>query len=325
MLFHGYPVEDRLAQGARDADALKMHFTRTLAYQTPLLSGQDVRAVQQALATLRIQPSCGKADGVFGEATALSVSAFCNNMPPRACTGIVDARVWAKLMGAAADITAPVGALSVAGSLPAARPPLRAEQAAAVKRWFRQHFAAEIDAAITGVAGLDSDLVCAIAAKESAVYWVGKIGQIAPGAILGYCVFDASGDVPGTHRDAFPRNQAALRADPVHGAVTDMLIAEANKSRAALRGYEPAHYLYKGYGVFQNDLQNIRVDPDFFHERRWYHIEECLARLVVELRCKLQASDGDVSSAVRLYNGGGSCTEQYAADVLQLWAWCKAG
>ena len=292
----------------------------------PPLHGQDVRAVQLALARLQVEPSCGDADGVFGETTALSVSAFCNNAPPRARTGVVNARVWERLMAAAAtaDITAPVSAVRVARGLPAARPPLRAEQAAAVKRWFRQHFAAEIDAAIAGVAGLDSDLVCAIAAKESAVYWVGKIGLIAPGAILGYCVFDASGDVPGTHRDAFPRNQAALRADPIHGAVTDMLIAEANKSRAALRGYKPAHYLYKGYGVFQNDLQNIRVDPDFFHERRWYRIEECLARLVAELRCKLQASDGDVGSAVRLYNGGGSRTEQYAADVLQLWEWCKA-
>ena len=304
-----------------------MRFTRTLAYQMPLLSGQDVRAVQQALATLQIQPSCGAADGVFGVATALSVSAFCNNAPPRARTGIVNARVWEKLMAAAAaaDITAPLDAGRFAGGLSAARPPLRAEQAAAVKRWFRQHFAAEVDAAIAGVAGLDSDLVCAIAAKESAVYWVGKIGQIAPAAILGYCVFDASGDAAGTHRDAFPRNQAALRADPVHGAITDMLIEEANKSRAALRGYKPAHYLYKGYGVFQNDLQNIRVDPSFFHERRWYHVEECLARLVAELRCKLQASGGDVRSAVRLYNGGGSRTEQYAADVLQLWEWCKAG
>ena len=309
-----------------------MRFTRTLSYRLPLLCGQDVRAVQQALTTLRLQPACGDADGVFGEATALSVSAFCGNAPPQARTALVDARVWELLMTAAADagatasnIISSVSTDARAGRLPAARPPLRAEQAAAVKRWFRQHYAPQIDAAIAGVAGLDSDLVCAIAAKESAVYWVGKIGQLAPAAILGYCVFDASGDFPGTHRDAFPRNQAVLRADPVHGAVTDMLIGEANKSRAALRGYKPAHYLYKGYGIFQNDQQNIRVDADFFSKRLWYDIGECLARFVAEMGSKLQAAGGDVRSAVRLYNGEGVRAEQYAADVLQLWAWCKSG
>ena len=315
----------------RDHNLPHLHFTRTLRYQLPLLRGPDVSAVQQALTALRVQPECGETDGVFGRSTAQSVSAFCGNVPPLARTGVVTAQVWDRLMADAAvlrdltsNATAAAGAARVARRLPVARPPLRAEEAASVKRWFRGNYAAQIDAAIAGAAGLDSDLVCAVAAKESAVYWVGKIGLLAPSAILGYCVFDASGDVPGTHRDAFPRNQAALRADPAHGAVTDMLIEEANKSRAALRGYEPAHYLYKGYGVFQNDLQNIRVDPDFFSKRLWYSIEECLARFVAEMGRKLQAADGDVRSAVRLYNGGGARTEQYAADVLQLWEWCKA-
>ncbi len=307
-----------------------MRFTRSLSYQLPLLCGQDVRAVQQALTALRMQPSCGDADGVFGKATALSVSAFCGNTPPRTHTGVVNERVWAQLMtGAAAagatasNINSSVSTAARAGKLPAAHPPLRAEQTAAVKRWFRQYFAAQIDSAVAGVTGLDSDLVCAIAAKESAVYWVGKIGQLGPAAILGYCVFDASGDCPGTHREAFPRNQAMLRADPVHGAVTDMLIEEANKSRVALRGYKPAHYLYKGYGIFQNDLQNIRVDAEFFNKRLWYDFGECLARFVAEIGGKLQASDGDVRSAVRLYNGEGARAEQYAADVVQLWEWCR--
>ncbi len=315
----------------RDPNIPHLRFTRTLLYQLPLLHGPDVSAVQQALTALQVQPACGETDGVFGESTARSISAFCGNTPPLARTGVVTARVWDRLMADAADVramtsnvTASVTAARVARKWPVARPPLRAEETASVKRWFRGNYAAQIDAAIAGVAGLDSDLVCAVAAKESAVYWVGKIGQLAPSAILGYCVFDASGDAPGTHRYAFPRNQAALRADPAHGAVTDMLIEEANKSRAALRGFQPANYLYKGYGIFQNDLQNIRVDPDFFCKRLWYSIEACLARFVTEMSRKLRAADGDVRSAVRLYNGGGARTEQYAADVLQLWEWCKA-
>ena len=305
-----------------------MQFTRPLAYQMPLVCGQDVQAVQQALIAQRLDPPCGDADGIFGAATAASVRVF-QQRDNLAVTGTVDAQTWAELMSGAAkagataaNVMAAARPLVAPAGGPKPNPPLNAHQAAEVKTWMRTNFAVTIDAAIAGVAGLDSDLVCAIACKESAIYWVGKISSLPPADILRYCVFDASGDFPGTTRHAFPVNAAALRADPAFGALTDMLIQEANNARAGLRGYGPAEYLYKGYGIFQYDLQNIRTDVEFFRDKLWYGFDACMDRFMREMRAKLTASGGDIRLAVRMYNGSGPAAEQYAADVMQLAAWC---
>jgi hypothetical protein len=49
-------------------------------------------------------------------------------------------------------------------------------------------------------------------------------------------------------------------------------------------GYSRKNWVYKGYCLFQYDLQFVRVDPDFFFERQWYRFDACLERLMRELR-----------------------------------------
>ncbi len=96
------------------------------------------------------------------------------------------------------------------------------------------------------------------------------------------CILDASGDAPNTTRKAVPCDTKAFRKE-YGDERTDALIEEADKTRV-LRGYSRKNWVYKGYGLFQYDLQFVRVDPDFFFERQWYRFDACLERLMRELR-----------------------------------------
>jgi hypothetical protein len=85
-----------------------------------------------------------------------------------------------------------------------------------------------------------------------------------------------------TTRKAVPCDTKAFRKE-YGDERTDALIEEADKTRV-LRGYSRKNWVYKGYGLFQYDLQFVRVDPDFFFERQWYRFDACLERLMRELR-----------------------------------------
>jgi hypothetical protein len=315
-----------------------MEFTRPLQFQFPLMRGDDVLAVQQALATLNVTPPCGNADGVYGSQTSATVQAFQKNWnvhvpagaQPLDIDGKVGASTWAALFNAAGDAGAVAPhVMAATATIPpdiAKEIPLTKTEVGHLKHWMLANFKSHIDQAITGTP-IDFDLVCAIAAKESAIYWINFINRITPADILSLCVFDATGDAPGTEnqRSAFPVNAAALRHDARYGdAVTDMLIAESNKMRRVLRGFGPASYLYKGYGIFQYDLQNIVDDYPFFDNKLWYTFDNCIARLMKELREKLQIHQGLVMNAVRAYNGSGDRADKYVRSVMILREWCAA-
>ena len=87
----------------------------------------------------------------------------------------------------------------------------------------------------------------------------------AAGRNPGRAIGDASGDFPNTSRSAFPKDTPTFRA-AFGDAFADMLIAEANASRA-LRNMGPKTWVYKGYGIFQYDLQHVHADKAFFRER----------------------------------------------------------
>ena len=74
--------------------------------------------------------------------------------------------------------------------------------------------------------------------------------------------------------------------------------------------------MYKGYGIFQYDLQFVENDRAFFEERLWYKFPECLLRLKKELINNF-AKDKDVRLAIRAYNGSGPRATQYVNDVFQ--------
>ncbi|HTR17207.1 MAG TPA: peptidoglycan-binding domain-containing protein [Acetobacteraceae bacterium] len=310
--------------------------TRDLKYQFPLMRGEDVRAVQQALIAVRAVPPCGVADGIFGQSTQLSVRGF---QEPRrlAVDGVVGNDTWTALFEASAaapgtQIQAASSELPPAEAAPqqaqispqfpipptAAPPPLNRDQARRAKQWIMRNFGPAVTAAAT--APFDADLVCAIVCKETANVWLGWTDRMSAEDVLARCVFDASGDFPGTSRRAFPQNTAAFRAR-FGNDLTEDLIAEANRARA-LRKLPPAEWVYKGYGIFQYDLQHITTDEAFFRDKLWRDMGQCLDRLFHELRQKLADAHGDLPDAIRRYNGSGDKAQEYMAHVLLLRSWC---
>jgi hypothetical protein len=160
----------------------------------------------------------------------------------------------------------------------------------------------------------------AIACREVGMYWLPLTPHKSAAEILGLSVYDASGDVAGAPRNAFPINTAQFRL-AFGDAFTAMLVDEANKARAA-RGLSPAAIVYKGYGIFQYDLQFVRSDENFFKAKQWYSFAECLSRAVKELKTAF-ARTGDIQDAVCAYNGSGPSAEQYARDVMRILPFCE--
>jgi hypothetical protein len=154
--------------------------------------------------------------------------------------------------------------------------------------------------------------LCAIACQETAFVWVGWIKTRPVQQIVERCVFDASGDASGTSRSAFPRNTAAFR-ERYGVSLTNMLINEANLTRT-MRGYGPKRWVYKGYGIFQYDLQHIVADEAFFRDKRWYDFRTCMGKAMKELKAK-HAQTGDLWRAIKSYNGSGPRAEQYMRNV----------
>ena len=188
-----------------------------------------------------------------------------------------------------------------------------------VTRWMIANFQSQLTDAVRSTP-FTVPLLCAIACREAGMYWLPLTPHKSAAEILGLAVYDASGDVAGAPRSAFPVNTAQFRL--TYGeAFTNLLIDETNKARAA-RGLSPASMVYKGYGIFQYDLQSVRTDEAFFRSKQWYSFSECVSRAVGELKKKFEAT-GDIQSAVRAYNGSGPKAEQYARDVMRLLPFCE--
>ncbi len=197
--------------------------------------------------------------------------------------------------------------------------PVSATNAVKAHNWLQNNFAGDIATAVQGTQ-YSPQLVSAIFCQETAqrvLLWIDKYDAA---TILGCCVFDASGDFPNTTRNAFPKNAVAFH-DKYGDEFTDMLIAEANKMRkmpqpGKPQGYDDSHYLYKGYGLFQYDLQAVLTDEAFFRNKLWYSFTECLSRLISELNTKAKQS-GSLRDTVRRYNGAGQNAENYADNVME--------
>ncbi len=179
----------------------------------------------------------------------------------------------------------------------------------------------------------DAAILCAIVCQETAYFWLPLLRQLRtkhefrdnPVAlvdlIIARCVLDASGDHPDSPRTVFPKNTAAFEAR--YGRdFTEMLVSEANQTRA-LRGYGPKRWVYKGYGIFQYDLQFVTTDEAFFRERRWHDFQACLAKCIGELKAKLRMFPNDKWEAVRAYNGSGPRARQYRENVRTFSTWTQ--
>jgi hypothetical protein len=197
--------------------------------------------------------------------------------------------------------------------------PINKNQALEAARWIKSNFAEEINAALRGTP-FTIDHVCAIACQESAFLWVGWTKSKTKDEILALLIGDAYGDYPGTVRTAFPKNTAAFR-ERYGDEFADMLIGEANKSRAA-RGFGPKQWVYKGYGIYQYDLQHVTTDESFFRERKWYSHAECLSRMLKVLKEKY-AVHKDLWKAFKAYNGTGNRATEYANNVMIFVDYCR--
>ena len=211
-----------------------------------------------------------------------------------------------------------------------AKLPIDEAQARQATRWLMHHFGDLIQKAGEGTL-FTPEILTAIVCQETAYFWLPLVKDLEkhperfdcpeelPDLVVARCVLDASGDYPGKSRSAFPGNTAAFRTK--YGeAFTNLLIEEANATRA-LRGYGPKRWVYKGYGIFQYDLQFVDKDPDFFRERRWHDFSACAKRCVEELKVTYARQGNDLWEAVRAYNGGGAAARQYRDNVKQFAVW----
>jgi hypothetical protein len=196
--------------------------------------------------------------------------------------------------------------------------PIERAQAHDVARWMKSNFGDALRAA-TRDTPFSVDLMCGIVCQETAYAWLSFKNKIPVAEVLARCVLDASGDAPGHPRTARPRNTAEFRSR-YGDAFADMLIAEANKTRK-LRGMGPKKWVYKGYGLFQYDLQYVKTDQGFFKNRKWGTFDICLEKALGELKTKYKI-DKDLWSAVRRYNGSGPKAVEYANNVFTYTRWC---
>ncbi len=208
--------------------------------------------------------------------------------------------------------------------------PINEAQARKATRWLMTHFGDLISAAGAGTP-FTPEILCAIACQETAYFWIPMLAKLEnepiykdnptdlADFILGRCVLDASGDAPNSSRSAFPKNTQAFR-DRYGAEFTNMLIEEANLSRK-LRDFGPKQWVYKGYGLFQYDLQFVVNDEAFFREKKWYDFEACLGNLMHELKQTHKRFPTDVWEAVRAYNGAGSRAMKYRENVKLFVKW----
>jgi hypothetical protein len=193
------------------------------------------------------------------------------------------------------------------------------ELAQGVTKWLTSNFGPDLAAAVRNTPFTPA-LLCAIACREAGAFWLPLTPHKAAADILALAIYDASGDVAGAPRSAFPVNTSAFRL-AFGDDFTNMLVQETNNARAA-RGLRAASIVYKGYGIFQYDLQSVRTDESFFRDRKWHSFTECVGRAVAELTSKFNATH-DIHDTVRAYNGSGPKAEQYARDVLRILPFCE--
>jgi hypothetical protein len=189
--------------------------------------------------------------------------------------------------------------------------PITDKQATAAIKWLDACFGEEVNKAVKSPFTA-SDLY-GIVCQETAYFWLQFLGRLTPSDVVARCVLDGSGDVAGTTRRAFPSNTAEFTRK--YGrAFTEILVKEGNKTRV-LRGLRPWGKIYKGYGIFQYDLQFVQTDEFFFREKQWYLFNACLFRCLEELD-RTYERHGTVHEAIRAYNGAGPRAREYAVNVI---------
>ena len=139
-------------------------------------------------------------------------------------------------------------------------------------KWFKDGFSGKVQTAIAGTP-LNLDILCAIALQETGYIWRRLVAKGLPtNDVLKLCVGDTI-DAP--RRSAFPRNKAALIAQPrgqqmfelAHSLLVEM--ADATGIESYIDAGRNPNKFCRGYGIFQRDLQFFKGDPDYFLNQLW--------------------------------------------------------
>jgi hypothetical protein len=164
-------------------------------------------------------------------------------------------------------------------------------------------------------------LLCAMAYQESGYFWWRRkfLANKSIDQVLRLIVLD---DVAPRAR-AFPRDTAAFLADRRFAKLAPTLIAASDAARIE-QGGSATGKLRFGYGLFQNDLQNILTYPEFWSSSPpgsdggvvglWGNADACIDYCLRELAGKY-ASVRDVHRAVRNYNGNSRSADIYLENV----------
>jgi hypothetical protein len=176
-------------------------------------------------------------------------------------------------------------------------------------RWFKTQFGAKIADGFKGTP-FTVDMAAAIAVQETFSDCWGLVYKTKPvDVVLRLCVGDTL-DFP--NRKAFPRERSELTAEAFDVARQALLdIAQFNHAYA--KAAENHNKFCHGYGIFQYDIQFIKEDPDFFIKRGWHDFDQCLAKLIKELKAamtraygphKASLTDDEMMYVAIAYNAG---------------------
>lgn len=151
--------------------------------------------------------------------------------------------------------------------------------------WFKQTFAARLQAALAG-SPFSLDFLVALACQETGEVWpLLRRAGLPEAQILALCVGDTLDASAG--RGAFPRTRAELEAAPQGREMFQI----ARQALVEMARYVPAYApaakkpdkFCHGFGLFQRDLQFFRTDPAYFLQQRYARFADTLALALQEL------------------------------------------
>jgi hypothetical protein len=153
--------------------------------------------------------------------------------------------------------------------------------------WFKQNFGTAL-AAVTADTVFDVNMLTAIACQETGYIWERlRKKPMSIDRILELCVGDTI-----DARSVFPRSRAELEAWPqgeemfaiARAALVDMAQHVPGYGAVAAKPNKFCH----GFGLFQYDIQFFKVDPDYFLERRYIHLDKTADKCIEELESALR-------------------------------------
>ncbi len=206
--------------------------------------------------------------------------------------------------------------------------------AASGAKWLMSTFGDVLTAKSEGTP-FSTSIFCAVAYQESGYAWFSRKVRDGrtPSEILRLLALD-----PTSPRQRFPKDTPSFLADPRFKTISDELIQASVASRKARGLFETGLLMY-GYGLFQNDLQNILTKPKFWTDPApsgeakaaglhgaWGDIEVSTDYFISMLNDKYKQVGHDVWRAIKAYNGTGPSAEIYMENVQLYEGWiARAG